>query len=202
MSYYDKSYYEDGISSQKSNYENYRWIPELTVPLAMTIIDHLDIKQNELVLDFGCAKGYLVKAFRWLNRQAYGYDLSEYALENADAEIKNYVSNSIPNLNFKYCIAKDVFEHIEEDTLSNILTNKINTETLFAVIPLGENRIYYATLNNFDKSHVSCHTHEWWLKFFKECGWGIKNFSFRVDGIKDKYYEKFPQSHGFFLLNK
>lgn len=69
---YDREYFEYGVETGKSNYQNYRWIPELTIPMAMTIIDLLGIKPNESVLDYGCAKGYLVKALRMLHRNAWG----------------------------------------------------------------------------------------------------------------------------------
>ena len=34
---YDKDYYENGVAKGISGYENYRWIPELTYPMAYTI---------------------------------------------------------------------------------------------------------------------------------------------------------------------
>lgn len=199
-SFYDADYYEYGLESGKGIYSLYRWMPELTIPLAMTIIDYLGIKRNEPVLDFGAAKGFLVKAFRWLHREAYGYDVSEYAISNADPEIKDFVSTWIPDMNFKYCIAKDVFEHIEEETLCDILKNKINANTTFVVVPFGKNGVYEAHINNFDKSHIICESKDWWTKFFHNCGWHVEQFTYRVDGIKDKYYGKYPYSHGFFTL--
>ena len=51
------------------------------------------IKQEyapQTVLDVGCACGHLVKALRNLGIEAYGVDVSEYALENADESISNY----------------------------------------------------------------------------------------------------------------
>ena len=73
-SVYNESYFERGLESGLSLYQNYRWIPELTIPMAMTIIDFLGIKRHQTILDFGCAKGFLVKAFRLLYRSAYGVD--------------------------------------------------------------------------------------------------------------------------------
>lgn len=43
------------------------------------------------VLDVGCAKGFLVKALRNLGIQAYGIDISEYALSKAEASIRPYL---------------------------------------------------------------------------------------------------------------
>ena len=198
---YDRDYFENGLITGKSGYENYRWIPELTIPLAMTIIDYVDIKRGDTVLDFGCAKGYLVKAMRWLGREAYGCDISEYAVDHADAEVKDYITRYLPTMEFSCCIAKDVFEHMERDVLSHTLKN-INAKFLFAIVPLGVKGKFYAPMNNLDTTHQICFPHEWWVHFFRENRWKNIKFSFRVNGIKDKYYEKYPEAHGFFFMEK
>lgn len=196
---YDKDYFERGLITGKSCFENYRWLPELTIPMAMTIIDHLNIGINSKILDFGCSKGFLVKAFRWLKRRAWGYDISKYAISNADNEIKEYVSNKFWKMEFTHCIAKDVFEHIPEKNIPDEL-KRIISESLFAIIPLGDNGEYVAPNNNMDPTHVTCHTAEWWGTFFENCGWKVDSFQYRLDGIKDHYYEKYPNAHGFFKL--
>jgi len=202
---YDEDYYERGLESGKSCYQNYRWIPELTIPLAMRISDLLGIGREKSILDFGCAKGYLVKAFRLLGRDAWGVDASKYAIENVDSKVKKFCMypNFIWNRNFDFCVAKDVFEHIPKKELEQILKEKNKQiNKLLAIIPLGENYNYRAPANNYDITHIICESEVWWMEFFKSCGWKKIGFSFKVDGIKEGYYEKFPKSHGFFLLRK
>ena len=53
-SFYDKSYFESGIKSQKSLYENYRWLPKLTRPLAKAICRFANISDKDIVVDYGC----------------------------------------------------------------------------------------------------------------------------------------------------
>ena len=77
MTRYDEDYFERGIESGKSLYTNYRWIPELTIPMCSFLNEQLGIGQSENVLDFGCAKGFIVKAMRLLGRNAYGVDLNQ-----------------------------------------------------------------------------------------------------------------------------
>ncbi len=89
---YDADYYERGVESGKSCYSNYRWLPELTIPMAMVLIDTLGIRPDQRVLDFGCAKGFVTKALRMLRRDAWGIDISRYALSQAPEDIKPYVS--------------------------------------------------------------------------------------------------------------
>ncbi len=59
-----------------------RWIP-----VAKDIIKHFDLKPGDKVLDIGCAKGFLVKDLLSLGIDAYGIDISKYALMNCEPEV-------------------------------------------------------------------------------------------------------------------
>ena len=48
---FDKNYYEDGISKGLSCYENYRWIPELTYPMAHKFYNFLKLGKKSNVLE-------------------------------------------------------------------------------------------------------------------------------------------------------
>jgi len=207
LEFYDQDYFERGIETGKSCYQNYRWIPELTIPMAMTIIDYLDIKAGQKILDFGCAKGYLVKAFRWLRREAWGIDSSKYAICNCDTEVEDVCFTPMTYDDFgpgyvDVVIAKDVFEHILLTDLSNILEKLSFNGLIFAVIPLGDGGLYRAPANNLDQSHITCLNEKEWKSFFRNCNLRVENFTFRVDGIKDSYYDKYPTAHGFFTLKR
>ena len=43
------------------------------------------------VLDVGCAKGFLVKAFREQGMEAWGVDVSEYALSTSPEDIRKHL---------------------------------------------------------------------------------------------------------------
>lgn len=204
--FYDADYFERGIETGKSCYQNYRWVPELTVPMAMTILEFLNIHRDELVLDFGCAKGFLVKALRLLHRKCWGVDISRYALSCVPPETVEFCKlagtkhTGFP-LVFDLCIAKDVFEHVPESEIGNILYN-MPARRMFAVIPLGDGGVYRAKANNYDMSHVLCKDENWWEEAFRDAGWDVKWSSFRLEGIKDSYYLPSPRAHGFFLLTR
>ena len=92
--------------------------------VAKDIIKHFSLKKGSKVLDVGCAKGYLVRDLLDQCIDAYGIDISRYALENADKKVKNRLFygnakkinfknnffdaaisiNCIHNLKKKYCI--------------------------------------------------------------------------------------------------
>ncbi len=56
-------------------------------PVAQDIIDHFGLKKGDRVLDVGCAKGFLVKDLLALGINAYGIDVSKYALMNCEPEV-------------------------------------------------------------------------------------------------------------------
>jgi len=203
---YDADYYERGVESGKGCYQNYRWIPELTCSMAMSIIDYLELKRGARVLDYGCAKGYLVKALRLLGRDAYGVDISQYAIEHVDTDVRPYCALIDGKYSwcekFDVCIAKDVLEHIPELQIKKMLS-EINADRMFVIIPLGDDGIFRAPANNCDVTHVTCHDRGWWNEIFESNGWAVNQFEFRMDGIKDGYYAACPDAHGFFtLINK
>ena len=126
---YNKDYYENGVAKGISGYDNYRWIPELTYPMAYSICKNLKIKKKDKVLEFGCAHGFLVKALNDFKIDTYGVDVSSYAISKVDPSIKNKINllkkNNIKNslikmnikFNFDHIISKDVFEHIQPSEL-------------------------------------------------------------------------------------
>jgi 2-polyprenyl-3-methyl-5-hydroxy-6-metoxy-1,4-benzoquinol methylase len=48
---FDEKYFEDGVRSRVSAYENYRWMPERTIREASSIINAIPFNN---VLDYGC----------------------------------------------------------------------------------------------------------------------------------------------------
>jgi ubiquinone/menaquinone biosynthesis C-methylase UbiE len=76
--------YFDG--SREYGYGGYsydgRW-----VPVATDIIDHFGLETGERVLDVGCAKGFLVKDLVDSGIDAFGIDVSEYALLNCVPDV-------------------------------------------------------------------------------------------------------------------
>jgi len=201
---FDKDYFERGLQTGKSMYENYRWIPELTIPLAYEIIQYLEITRDQSILDFGCAKGYLVKAFRLLHFDAWGTDISDYALGQAPLDVKGYLFDwkRYDQLKGKYdwIIAKDVFEHIDVKNLQlTLAVLGMLSRNIFAIIPLGENGKYNAGTNDLDPSHVICENHQWWCDFFNDVGFKVRDLNSNIPYMK-MTYKDIPNAHGFFKL--
>ncbi len=203
---YDEDYFERGLSSGKSGYDNYRWLPELTIKFAYKIIKKLNLREGDKVLDYGCAKGFLVKALRILDIDAYGCDISNYAIRNSDMEVREYcklIRNKIPFADeFKWVIAKDVFEHLHEKELETILKNILKTnKNLFVIVPFGKNNKFIVPAYDLDITHKLAKPLDWWEKKFESCGWKVDKFSYLIDGMKDNW-KKYSEGNGFFFLKK
>lgn len=56
-------------------------------PVAQDIVDHFGLQPGDKVLDVGCAKGFLVKDLLELGIDAYGLDVSVYALKVCEPEV-------------------------------------------------------------------------------------------------------------------
>lgn len=186
---YDETYYERGVELGISGYSNYRWLPKLTIPMCQAIVAYLKIETHQKILDFGCAKGFTVKAFRQLGFNAFGIDISEYAIANADPEVRQFLTLSDhPTQVFDWVISKDVFEHIPYDAIDNVLMTLSQTcRQLFCVVPLGENGKFVVPEYEHDVTHVIRENRDWWLQKFELAGFAVNDTTFRVPGIKDNW---------------
>jgi SAM-dependent methyltransferase len=207
---FDENYFENGIVTGKSCYVNYHWMPELTIKMAHNLIKHLELKEGDRVLDYGCAKGFLVKALRILDIDAYGCDVSSYAIDKADPEVRHVCElmknrNTIPfSHKFDWIISKDVLEHIEEDDVDIFLQKAHKTtERMFHVIPLADKQGGLIIPEyELDRSHVLKKDPEWWIKKFESMGWNPASFGYSVKGIKDNWTDKYKKGNAFFILIK
>ncbi len=205
---FDKDYFENGVATGKSLYTNFRWLPEMTIKFVHKIIKLLNLRETDKVLDYGCAKGFMVKAFRLLDIDAYGCDISEYAISNADPEVKSFCrlsdSSAIPfeNVDFNWVVCKDVLEHLNESEVQTFLEDAYKkSNNLFVIVPLGINDKYIIPSYALDSTHILAKDREWWEAKFESAGWGLKSFSYAIKGMKDNWAQ-FDKGNGFFILSK
>jgi len=188
-SVYDEDYFINGRKSGKSLYENYRFLPDLTIPMVRDIIRHLGIRLNHEILDFGAARGYTVKAFRQLGYQCYGIDVSGWAVANCDPEIAVAMkcTSEIPK-GMDWIIAKDVLEHVPNvaDAVSEMLDKA--RLGVFAVVPLSmiDGQPYVVADYERDVTHIHRLTLATWARMFMRPGWSVTG-AYMVPGVKANY---------------
>ena len=164
MNRFTKDYYEDGIRKHISGYENYKWMPTRSIPEALDIQEYFDFNT---CVDYGCAKGFLVHALRIIGCDAYGEDISEYAVNNCHPEVEEYIS--LPNeKKYDLLICKDVLEHIEVKDIPGVLENfKDKSHQFFFTIPLGDKDRFRIREYEVDITHVTKKDEEWWINMFE-----------------------------------
>ena len=80
---YDEMYFD---GPREYGYGGY-WYDGRWKPVAHDIVDHFRLKPGDRVLDVGCAKGFLVKDLLALGIDAFGIDISQYALMHCEPEV-------------------------------------------------------------------------------------------------------------------
>lgn len=206
---FDEDYFLRGKESGKSLYDNYRWLPELTVPMCQRMAEYCGISKGETVLDFGCARGYSVRALRGLGYDAWGVDISRWAIENCDPEIKPFVnlikgagSITLPHRRFDWIIAKDVLEHCEYVYDLVKMLSEITVKGMFVVVPLSRFRNGRYVVEEYEKDVTHCQrlTLADWVDMFLHPSWSVEA-SYCVPGIKDNY-RQYSRGNGFILAKR
>lgn len=193
-----------------SNYENYTWMPDRTFECCRQIAMYLHMRPGESILDFGCARGYYVRALREMGFKAYGYDISGWAIENADEYAKPFLMPTMSRFGLRsidWIMAKDVLEHISRSQLQMAVFTlmSIAAHGIFIVVPLSAGgNDYVRREDNEDATHEICWTLDEWLSFLQHCiNKGCYQFTvtggYHVPGIKDSALA-FPKSTGFITL--
>lgn len=167
---YGEDYFLRGQECGISNYTNYRWMPELTVPMAQRFVRLLEIKPHETVLDWACARGYFVKALRCIGIEAFGYDISEWAIKHCDKAITSYVSTSLdPSVKYDHICGKDFLEHVPEPEMSGVMRGIFGAfrKNVLLIVPLSRviGGSYIRPEDNSDVTHVVRWPLETWLDF-------------------------------------
>lgn len=84
---YGREYFD---GDRKYGYGGYRYDGRWQ-PVAQDFIHHYQLEYGTRILDIGCAKGFLVKEFRQAGGEAFGLDVSLYALQNCHPDVVGYL---------------------------------------------------------------------------------------------------------------
>ena len=172
--FYDADYFERGKQSGKGWLENYHWMPRRTFKEAFAFIDYLGLDEQSKVLDFGCSKGFMVRAMRGLQIPCDGCDISEYALSFAPDGCYNISPEytlaweTLKYGKYTHIICKDVFEHFTPEQLRTTL-NKLKqiAPKMMCVIPMGVDGQYRIPEYHLEISHliaVDCSIQFLWME--------------------------------------
>lgn len=170
--YYDKEYFEKGIDAYTS---------EKVHPCLSTVGKILvDILQPKRVLEIGCAKGFLVQSLHMLSVDAYGIDISSYAVSHCPSDIKDRVQrldieNEILPFNnefFDLVVLFEVIEHFHD--FDNALTEikRVLRPGGFVFISTPDGKCSKTVMQSLlsDPTHINIHEKKFWVNLFKSYG--------------------------------
>jgi cyclopropane fatty-acyl-phospholipid synthase-like methyltransferase len=159
---YDESYFDGSQTTYRHNagYSSYkRWkrfdgensLGEKWKDLAASFFSKHNL-QNKKVLEIGCAKGFLVKDLRGMGVDAYGLDVSQYAIDNCEDGVGQYLTvgdartylSSYKRNEFDAVFSLRFLECISESDLPDLISemNRIS-KYQFHEIDIEPNSDYY-----------------------------------------------------------
>lgn len=201
---FTEQYYLNGPASGLSNYVNYQWLPDETIPACQKIVRYLGCNGGDSILDIGAARGYYVRALRMIGYEAFGVDISEWAVNNCHELVKDYMSTAMPDREFDWAIGKDCLEHIPFFELTDLIT-KLNDNVkkgMLFIVPLAKwnDGPYEREEDENDSTHVIRWEMDRWISFFENNAPKFNvNASFHIHGIKPAS-QQVRHSCGFFTL--
>ena len=164
---YDENYYNSiNYSDYLSRANKYR----ATAKDLSNLLESLSIiKQGSSLLDYGCAVGFLSDALNSLGYKCKGYDISEWAKQQARSKGVEILDKFEGDFDCVFYL--DVLEHMTDEEITTCFKS-INTNYSIIRIPCSTDggKTYHLKVSNQDPTHVNCKTKKEWNTFFKYLG--------------------------------
>jgi SAM-dependent methyltransferase len=158
--FFDKNYF---ATSCGEPYER----SEVWLNLFSSFAERIQVEINpSSVLDAGCAMGFLVEKLRQRGIEAWGVDISEYAIDNVTPSIKDFcwVGSVLEPLPRRYdlIVSIEVLEHLPSEHAEHAVANLCNfsDDILFSSTPYD-----YQEASHFNVQPVS-----YWAELFAKSG--------------------------------
>ena len=123
--------------------------------------------QPETVLDAGCALGMLVEVLRKRGVQAWGVDISEFAIQNVHEDIQPYckvgsISEPFELPHYDLIVSIEVLEHLPKDEMDKAIANlcQHSDDILFSSTPYDYQ----------EATHFNVQPSEYWVACFARHG--------------------------------
>jgi len=153
--------------------------------LAEELSEILYLNKSNIIIDYGCATGVLVKELKKycccygtdISTWAINYGIANYALEDS---LFHYYK-SLLSLPVDYVLLLDVLEHCPTEELKDILTliqhNK-TIENIVVRIPVSsiEGNDFVLDISKNDPTHIQCHSKDFWINLFKSYNLKVVKF--------------------------
>ncbi len=169
----------DGKRNQ--GYGGFYYNPKYWEPVVPSFIEHFKIKDNNKILDIGCAKGFMLYDFKKLmpDLNIKGIDISQYAIENSMPEIRSYLEIAdAKSLNFgdnsyDFVISINTIHNLEyEECINAILEiERVSKVNSFIMVDAYRNDLEKDRMMNWNLTAKTILHVEEWKKLFNDIGY-------------------------------
>jgi hypothetical protein len=162
---FDAYYYAHGCGPIPYQH-NDTWMSFFRGVSGQIVSEMLPQARGASVLDAGCAWGFLVEALRERDVQAYGIDISEYAIQNVQPAIRPYcwigsITEPFPQ-RYDLITCIEVLEHIPAQDARRAVENlcRHTEDILFSSSPFDYKEV----------THFNVQPPEYWAELFAQQG--------------------------------
>lgn len=128
-------------------------------------------RNHELILDFGCAFGYVVGGLIEAGCNAVGYEISEFAIQQA---ITRRIPISKAICKCTVLVALDVFEHMSDDAILRAIGSS-DPDILVLRIPVSmDGKKFALEISRRDPTHSNRKTKPDWVKFMRNLNYVVR----------------------------
>jgi len=189
--HYNENYFKNyDMGNVKVDYKSFQGLKGFMASVASRIVQ--DINPTS-VLEVGCALGFLVEALRDMGVEAYGIDVSAYAIDNVREDIRQYcavssiVTDSLPESfpkKYDLVISIEVIEHLFEEECMTAIEK---------LCSYGDRVIISSTSDDIeDETHYNVQQPEYRVKRFAKLGF-YNQLNYKPDYISPAsiYFKRF-----------
>ena len=171
--------YFDG--ERKHGYGGFSYDPRFWTETVKLFKEYYKLQENSQILDIGCGKGFMIKDFLTLLPKARieGIDISEYAIEHAHPDVKDYVSiadaTKLPFVNnqFDLVISINTIHNLDRNGCIKALQEieRVGKGNSFVMVDGWQNESERVALESWVLTAKTMMSKSDWISLFKEAGY-------------------------------
>jgi len=171
--------YFDG--DRNYGYGGFNYHEKFWQPVIPTIIENYHLEDSSSVLDVGCAKGFFLYDLKQAlpNISIKGIDISEYAIENAKMEVKEYLevasATKLPfkNDSFDFVISINTVHNLNREDCAVSLQEieRVSGGNSFITVDAYRNDEEKARMEAWNLTALTMMSVDEWKSFFLEVGY-------------------------------
>lgn len=171
--------YFDG--ERKHGYGGFSYHPRFWTETVKLFKEYYKLQENSQILDIGCGKGFMIKDFLTLLPKARieGIDISDYAIEHAHPDVKDYVSiadaTKLPYVNnqFDLVISINTIHNLDRNGCIKALQEieRVGKGNSFVMVDGWQNESERVALESWVLTAKTMMSKSDWISLFKEAGY-------------------------------